>query len=89
MIPNRGNIQIVIDIAHKKAYSDLRKFNGQSRGNTVTQSYRACKMAASCKNFKIDTVITENVSEDRASIVFCCVIRKDDFFVGKTPHRPV
>lgn len=26
------------------------KFNSQSSGNTVTESYRACEMAASCNN---------------------------------------
>ena len=25
------------------------KFNSQSSGNTVTESYRACEMAASCR----------------------------------------
>ena len=26
------------------------KFNSQSSGNTVTESYRACEMAARCNN---------------------------------------
>lgn len=26
------------------------QFNSQSSGNTVTESYRACEMAASCNN---------------------------------------
>ena len=28
------------------------QFNSQSSGNTVTESYRACEMAASCNNVR-------------------------------------
>ena len=31
------------------------KFDSQSSGNTVTESYRACEMAASCNN--VDVVL--------------------------------
>lgn len=44
------------------------KFNSQSSGNTVTESYRACEMAASCNN----------VDEHHGgAVVFFCVERKD------------
>lgn len=42
------------------------KFNSQSSGNTVTESYRACEMAASCNNVR---------KHHGGAVVFFCVER--------------
>ena len=40
------------EVAYDVQYSNMIQFNSQSSGNAVTESYRACEMAASCNNVR-------------------------------------